>query len=215
VDDFQLVPLLKALRMPRISLMLADDVGLGKTIDPTLGQNTKPTSPLTYNPTTPNPSWVYWDAFMPDIESALIGSHVLSVAIASKTETASGWAYFAKNEYMVGAYAPCITYAWSIPVLINLTLNPTSIKAGTGVSTGTIALNGIELTDVASVQVTASSSAIQFQGGHTVGSNYFVDVTGLNRTFTITSSAVALNTNVTITISYNGRTSSAVLTLTP
>jgi len=33
VDDFQLVPLLKALRMPRISLMLADDVGLGKTIE--------------------------------------------------------------------------------------------------------------------------------------------------------------------------------------
>ena len=33
VEDFQLIPLLKALRMPRISLMLADDVGLGKTIE--------------------------------------------------------------------------------------------------------------------------------------------------------------------------------------
>lgn len=33
VEDFQLVPLLKALRMPRVSLMLADDVGLGKTIE--------------------------------------------------------------------------------------------------------------------------------------------------------------------------------------
>jgi ERCC4-related helicase len=33
VDDFQLVPVLKALRMPRVSLLLADDVGLGKTVE--------------------------------------------------------------------------------------------------------------------------------------------------------------------------------------
>ena len=33
VEDFQLVPLLKALRMPRVNLMIADDVGLGKTVE--------------------------------------------------------------------------------------------------------------------------------------------------------------------------------------
>jgi hypothetical protein len=33
VEDFQLVPILHALRMPRVSLLLADDVGLGKTIE--------------------------------------------------------------------------------------------------------------------------------------------------------------------------------------
>ncbi|MCC6316621.1 MAG: DNA helicase [Gemmatimonadaceae bacterium] len=33
VEDFQLVPVLHALRMPRVSLLLADDVGLGKTIE--------------------------------------------------------------------------------------------------------------------------------------------------------------------------------------
>lgn len=33
VEDFQLVPVLAALRMPRVALLLADDVGLGKTIE--------------------------------------------------------------------------------------------------------------------------------------------------------------------------------------
>lgn len=33
VEDFQLVPVLHALQMPRVSLLLADDVGLGKTIE--------------------------------------------------------------------------------------------------------------------------------------------------------------------------------------
>ena len=32
-DDFQLVPLARAMRMPSVSLLLADDVGLGKTVE--------------------------------------------------------------------------------------------------------------------------------------------------------------------------------------
>ena len=33
VEDYQLVPLHKALHMPRVNLMIADDVGLGKTVE--------------------------------------------------------------------------------------------------------------------------------------------------------------------------------------
>jgi hypothetical protein len=33
VDDYQLDPIVRALSMPQVNLLIADDVGLGKTIE--------------------------------------------------------------------------------------------------------------------------------------------------------------------------------------
>ena len=33
IEDYQLLPLVRALRMPRVSMLIADDVGLGKTVE--------------------------------------------------------------------------------------------------------------------------------------------------------------------------------------
>ena len=38
LDAYQLLPLWKALRLPRVNLLIADDVGAGKTVDPNVGR---------------------------------------------------------------------------------------------------------------------------------------------------------------------------------
>jgi hypothetical protein len=67
---------------------------------------------VNYDPDTPanSTTWAHWNLHS-EIESALTGTGLLSVGLASTHETSTQWVYFAKKEYDT-ALAPVVLYAY-------------------------------------------------------------------------------------------------------
>ncbi|MBI3474272.1 MAG: SBBP repeat-containing protein [Acidobacteria bacterium] len=93
--------------------------------------------------------------------------------------------------------------------LASVTLSPKIVKGGNN-STATVKLNGLAPANGATVALSSSNSAIA-----TLPANVKVNGGAKSATFTINTNAVAANKTVTISATYNGKTKSAVLTVTP
>ena len=133
-----------------------------------------------YDPTvTPNaaPGWLAWS--MPtSLRTALGAAQALySVAWTSSSEGSSGWAYFAKREFD-SALAPCVTYAYELPIPIKISFTPDTLVGG-GTVTVSLLVNGVGLGDSAVV------SLGQTHAPGTVVTSFptSLTVTGLARTF--------------------------------
>jgi hypothetical protein len=96
------------------------------------------------------------------------------------------------------------------PIVSSLTLNPTSVTGGLQFSTGTVTLNGPAPGGGASALLSSSNTAAA-----QVPTSVTVQAGATRATFTVTSSAVAASTQVTISASYGGVTGTARLTVTP
>jgi len=111
-----------------------------------------------------------------------------------------------------GVQLPQATYYLTVqggatPMLQNLTLSPSSVAGGTGV-TGTVTLTGPASTGGAVVTLASNSAAAKAPSSVTVPAG------ATSATFNITTSAVNSNTNATITATYAGTSASAVLAVT-
>ena len=97
------------------------------------------------------------------------------------------------------------------PTIKKISVNPTSIKGGSGNTVdGTVTITSAAPAGGVNISLTSSdTTAAQLPAVATIS----VGSTSTN--FTITTSAVAVNTPVTISGSTNGTTQSTVLTVTP
>jgi hypothetical protein len=93
------------------------------------------------------------------------------------------------------------------PVLMSLTLNPSSITGG-GSSTGTVTLDGPAPAGGAVVFLSSSNGLAAM-----VPSSVTIPAYSTTATFTVSTLPVALTTNVTITASYKGVSRAAILTV--
>ena len=92
--------------------------------------------------------------------------------------------------------------------LSSLTLNPTSVSGGSS-STGTVTLSGNAPSGGAVVTLTNGNTSVA-----TVPSNVTIAAGKTSSTFTVSTTSVSQNTNVTISGTYSGATQSATLTVT-
>jgi hypothetical protein len=94
------------------------------------------------------------------------------------------------------------------PTLKSVTLNPTSVTAGSN-STGTVAFTGA-MRDGADVFLTSSNPAVA-----TVPTETVVNANGTTATFNVATGSVASQTSVTITATWIGKKASTTLTVKP
>ena len=112
------------------------------------------------------------------LQNALASVQVpYSVAFTSASEGSGGWAYFAKREYD-STLAPAASYAYELPIPIQIAFTPTSLTGG-GTVTVSLVVNGVGLGDSAVVSLSHT------QTGSTTVSSFpsSVTVTGLARSF--------------------------------
>ena len=143
-------------------------------VDPSTAQSF---ATVQYDPSAPVPQWLTWplgDA----VKAALLSQTPLSVALTSRNESQTGWAYFAKKEYDP-TKGPTACYAWCGPVVLALTLSPATV-APNNATTGSIVLNGIGPGDSAMVYLWTDDGS-----GLVLSCPQRVTVTGMLHTFQI------------------------------
>jgi hypothetical protein len=94
------------------------------------------------------------------------------------------------------------------PTISSLTLNPTSVNAGSP-STGTVTLSGPAPSYGAAVSLSSNASAA------TVPASVTVPAGSTSATFAVSTNTVSASTPVTITASYGSSTKTAMFTITP
>jgi hypothetical protein len=121
-----------------------------------------------------------------------------SAVTASTTVTISA-------SYGGATRSASLTVTPVVPILLSLSLNPTSVVGGLESSTGTVTLSG--QAPASGAQVALSSS----NGAASVPSSVFIPAGATSASFRVNTSIVLISTSSTISGMYNGRTRSATL----
>ncbi len=190
--------------------------------------NAESLAAVSYDPTVlpnPAPGWIAWP-MSASLQNALASAQTpYAVAWTSTSESGGGWAYFAKREFD-STLAPAATYAYEVPIPIQIAFTPSTLTGG-GTVTVSLIVNGVGLGDSAVVTLS------QTHAPGTIVTRFpaSVTVTGLARSFSFyvdTPPAGCLHSpgpppfstpyagpggSVTVTATCNGVSGSAIFTL--